>query len=71
MMCVVNFFLPSHSSRVLSGNGLVGGNPTMNTPGLRRGGGVASSSNLLIYLYWYSYILPLAHDISSFGDKVV
>ena len=26
--CVVNFvFLPSHSSKVLSGDGLVGGNP--------------------------------------------
>ena len=26
--------------------GLVGGNPTMNTPRLRRGGGIASSSSL-------------------------
>ena len=42
-------FLPSHSSRVLSGDGLVGGNPTMNTPRLRRGGGMASSSNLFIF----------------------
>ena len=32
-------FLPSHSSKVLRGDGLVGGNPTMNTPRLRRGGG--------------------------------
>ena len=32
-------FLPSHSSRVLSGDGLVGGNPTMNTPRPRRWGG--------------------------------
>ena len=37
--------------------GLVGGNPTMNTPRLRRGGGIASSSFILFfYLYWYSYI---------------
>ena len=39
-------FLPSHSSKMLSGDGLVGGNPTMNTPRLRRGG-IASS--LFIY----------------------
>ena len=39
---------PSHSYRVLSGDSLVGGNPTMNTPGLHRGGGTASSSNLVL-----------------------
>ena len=39
MTCVVILFLLSHSSRVLSGGGLVGGNPTMNTPRLRRGEG--------------------------------
>ena len=49
MMCVVKFFLPSHSYSVLSGDGLVGGNPTMNTPLLRRGGGIASSSFILFY----------------------
>ena len=48
MMCVVNFVLPSHSSRVLSGDGLVGGNPTMNTPRLRKGGGIASPSLVLL-----------------------
>ena len=48
MMCVVNFVLPSHSSRVLSRDGLVGGNPTMNTPRLRRGGGIASSSSSVL-----------------------
>ena len=48
------------SSKVLSGNGLVGGNPTMNTPQLRRGGGIASSSFILcFYLHWYSYIVYL------------
>ena len=35
---------------MLSGDGLVGGNPTVNTPRLRREGGIASSS-------WYSYIV--------------
>ena len=51
MTCVVNFvFLPSHSCKVLSGDGLVGGNSTMNTPRLRRGGGIASSS-FVFYLY--------------------
>ena len=60
MYCIVLllfYFLPSHSSKVLRGDGLVGGNPTMNTPRLRRGGGIASSSFILFfYLYWYSYI---------------
>ena len=55
MTCVVNFFLPSHSSKVSSGDGLVGANPTMNTPRLRRGGGIASSSfvflPVLVFLY--------------------
>ena len=55
-------FLPSHTSRVLSGDGLVGGNPTMNTPRLRRGGGIASSSILVFYLYWYSYIVYFVCD---------
>ena len=51
MTCVVSFvFLPFHSSKVLSGDGLVGGSPTMNTPRLRRGGGIASSS-FVFYLY--------------------
>ena len=39
-------FCPSHSSKVLSGDDQVGGNPTMNTPRLRREGGIASSSRL-------------------------
>ena len=51
MTCMVNFVVsPSHSSKVLSGDGLVGGNPTMNTPRLRRGGGIAPSS-FVFYLY--------------------
>ena len=38
MMCArLTLFYPSHSSRVLSGVGLVGGNPAMNTPRLRGG----------------------------------
>ena len=32
----------------------------MNTPRLRRGGGMASSSDLLFYLYWYSYNILIA-----------
>ena len=39
IIIIILFFLPSHSSKVLRGDGLVGGNPTMNTPRLRRGGG--------------------------------
>ena len=42
-------FLPSHSSKVLNGDGLVGGNPTMNTPRLRRG--IASSSFVLFFIF--------------------
>ena len=40
MTCVVNFvFVLSQLQGVESGDGLVGGNPTMNTPRLRRGRG--------------------------------
>ena len=39
IIIIIIIFLPSHSSKVLRGDGLVGGNPTMNTPRLRRGGG--------------------------------
>ena len=38
IIIIIYLFLPSHSSKVLRGDGLVGGNPTMNTPRLRRGG---------------------------------
>ena len=34
----------------------------MNTPRLRRGVGIAPSSNLVFYLYWYSYIVYFACD---------
>ena len=37
----------------------------MNTPRLRRGGGIASSSNLVFYLYWYSYIVYFVCDSAS------
>ena len=53
-----------HTTKVLSGDGLVGGNPTMNTPRLRRGGGIASSS-FVFYLYWYSYIGYFVRDSAS------
>ena len=44
---------------------LVGGNPTMNTLRLRRGGGITSSSSLVFYLYWYSYIVYFVCDSAS------
>ena len=48
MMCVWSIlFCPSHSSRVLIGVDLVGGNPTMNTPRLRRGERIASYSSFI------------------------
>ena len=38
----------------------------MNTPRLRRGGEIASSSFILyFYLYWYSYIVYLFCDSAS------
>ena len=40
----------------------------MNTPRLRRGGGIASSS-FVFYLYWYSYIGYFVCDSASeFGE---
>ena len=50
-------FLSSHSSKVSSGDGLVGGNPTMNTPRLRRRGDSFLFIYFIFYLYWYSYII--------------
>ena len=49
---------------MLSGDGLAGGNPTMNTPRLRRGGGIASSS-FIFSLYWYSCIVYFVCDSAS------
>ena len=38
----------------------------MNTPRLRRGGGIASSSFFFFfYLYWYSYIVDFVCDSAS------
>ena len=49
MMCAwLLLFCPSHSFRVLNGAGLVGRNPTMNTPRLHGGGRIASSSLFLL-----------------------
>ena len=48
----------------MSWDGLVGGNPTMNTPRLRRGEGIASSS-FVFYLYWYSCIGYFVCDSAS------
>ena len=48
MMCAwLVLFCPSYSSEVLSGVGLVGGNPTMNTPPRLRRGGIASYSSFI------------------------
>ena len=47
MMCVVNFVFALSQLQGVEWGGMVGGNPTMNTPRLRRGGGIASSSFLL------------------------
>ena len=37
----------------------------MNTPRLRRGGGIASSSNLVFYVWCYSYIVYFVCDSAS------
>ena len=50
------------SPEALSGDGLVGGNPTMNTPRLRRGGGVASSS----FVFYLLYVLVFLYINSIF-----
>ena len=50
---------------MLSGDGLVGGNPTMNTPWLRRGGGIDSFLFIYFFLYWYSYIVYFVCDSAS------
>ena len=40
----------------------------MNTPRLRRGGGIASSSFVFFYLHWYSYIVYfVCGSASEFG----
>ena len=54
---------------MLSGDGLVGGNPTMNTPRLRRGGGIALSFVLLVLVPLYStrYILFVT-QLPSWSD---
>ena len=61
------FYLP-HSFKETGKNcyndGLVGGNPTMNTPRLRRGGG-DSFLFIFFYLYWYSYIVYFVNDSAS------
>ena len=48
MMCVVNFVLPFSQLQGVEWGWPGRGNTTMNTPQLRRGGGIASSSNLVL-----------------------
>ena len=50
MMYVVNFVWPFSQLQSFEGDGLVGGNPTMNIHRLRRGGGIASPSLVLLVL---------------------
>ena len=52
---------------MLSGDGLVGGNPTINTPRLRRGGDSFLFIYFIFYQYrfWYSYIVYLVCDSAS------
>ena len=40
----------------------------MNTPRLRRGGGIASSSNLVFYLYWYYFVCGSASEFGAMGS---
>ena len=76
MTCVVIiilfYFLPSHSSKVLRGDGLVGGNPTMNTPRLRRGGGIASSSFFFFFtcigIYVGYFVCDSASEFGAMGS---
>ena len=57
MMCAwLILFFPAYRSRVLSGDGLVGGNPTMNIPRLGRVGGIAPSSSLVLLVLALLYI---------------
>ena len=68
MTCVVIFvFALSQLQGVeLSGDGLVGGNPTMNIPRLRRGGRIGSSrASFMFYLYWYSFMVYFVCDSAS------
>ena len=49
---------------MLSGDGLVGGNLSMKTPRLRRGGGIASSSLFLLVVVLLGYILFVTQLLS-------
>ena len=59
---------------MLSGDGLVGGNPTMNTPRLRRGGGIASSSFILFFtcigipVYVVYFVCDSASEFGATGS---
>ena len=75
MTCVVNFvFALSQLQEVLSGDGLVGVNPTMNTPRLRRGGGIASSSFILFFtcigipIYVVYFVCDLTSEFGAMGS---
>ena len=54
-----------HSSRVLSGVYLVGGNPTMNTSRLRREGMIASSPSLFLLVVVLLFIIFVCDSASE------
>ena len=58
-----------------SQHGLVGGNPTMNTPRLRRGGGIASSSFFFFFftcigipIYVGYFVCDSASEFGAMGS---
>ena len=72
MTCVVNFVFALYSSKVLSRDGLVGGNPTMNTPRLRMGGGLLPLHlfyflPVLVFLYSY-FVCDSASEFGAMGS---
>ena len=61
MTCVVNFVFALSQLQGVSGDGLVGGNPTMNTPRLRWG----LDSFLFIYFIFLPVLVFVYYSIPS------
>ena len=67
-MCVVKFVFALSQLQGVEWGGLVGGNPTMNTLLLCRGGVIASSSNLFISpVLVFLYSIFCCESASEFG----